>query len=356
MSEPTSAHLESRHVYIDTNIFRRKAFDLTNPAIKKLGELAEERKIFLYTTSITEREIERNIVKLIDETFGSPKKMNVHFRNAGLPELDLNAIKQARLAAWRGFAERTEIHALDIPDNALEEVLDLYFESKPPFKNNTDKKSEFPDAFILAALKSWCEEYQDRMYVVTDDALFREACQDTRLVPLVKLEEYLDLYSKLEASLYAFAHLVYEHLQTDIEKQIARNIEDRGYDIPNLWNSDISDLEVNHIYLQEPKIINATEDICQIEVEAEISVSAYLNYEDSFNGSWDYETKEFFSARHESETISGSFMVSVSIEICCYEDRNPAMCDVVRVSIPGEIRFRVMIEKYSDRYEVVAYD
>jgi hypothetical protein len=51
------------------------------------------------------------------------------------------------------FFQDSEAEEIELPKSALKQVLDLYFARRPPFGEGK-KKSEFPDAFVLEALKS----------------------------------------------------------------------------------------------------------------------------------------------------------------------------------------------------------
>ena len=72
-----------------------------------------------------------------------------------------------------------EVHrALAVPPGV---IFDAYFNRKPPF--DIEGSKEFPDAFVLEALRQWSRQHEDRIYVVTrDKAMNRAASSDDCLL------------------------------------------------------------------------------------------------------------------------------------------------------------------------------
>lgn len=347
--------LQTRNVFVDTSIFRKMAFDLTNESLKKLGQLGQEKKVFLYSTFITAGEIEKNLQEAVGDSFNKAGKINVELRNAGLPEIDVEALKEARMARWREFISRSNATMVAVPNGSIEEVFDLYFTSKPPFNTKANKRNEFPDAFVLAALKNWCEENGESMYVVADDVLLLEACKETELLPLKSLEEFIDLYNKREEFFYALALSSFKHLESSIEREILEQIEGRIFDIPDLWDADVSDVEPTIIELRKPLFIEVNEEFCLVDIDASIGFSAYLTCPDRESSVWDSETKELMSFGDGSDTVSGSFSIKTEIKISFFESGDPKHSDLDEVKILGDIRFRVVTKEWGERYEMVAY-
>src|SRR5262249_3776177 len=61
---------------------------------------------------------------------------------------------------------------------------------KPPFDGQNSK--EFPDAFVLEALRKWCREQNDRMNIVTEDeSMTRAVAEDEHLIALKDIHEVL---------------------------------------------------------------------------------------------------------------------------------------------------------------------
>ncbi len=56
------------------------------------------------------------------------------------------------------------------------DLVEGYFELKPPFGNKPDKKHEFPDAIAVKSLERYAEEKDTQMLVVSGDGGWREFC------------------------------------------------------------------------------------------------------------------------------------------------------------------------------------
>src|SRR5689334_11439586 len=72
-------------------------------------------------------------------------------------------------------------------------VFDAYFDQKAPFGAG-EKRKEFPDAFVVAALKAWCEEKGEALHVITTDGTVKTAYDDAdNLHPLDNLADFVDM-------------------------------------------------------------------------------------------------------------------------------------------------------------------
>lgn len=59
------------------------------------------------------------------------------------------------------------------------EVLNQYFESKPPFYETGKKKSEFPDAIVLMAVAKWSESEDVKVLAVARDGDWKAFCENS---------------------------------------------------------------------------------------------------------------------------------------------------------------------------------
>lgn len=349
---PEPARLQTLNLFIDTSIFRKKAFDLSNEALKKLGNLGHEGKIHLYSTFITEGEIKNNLLKVVKETLTKPDKLNLHLRNAGLPEIDSEKFIEARTARWFEFAKRSNTKLIPIPDDSIEKVFGLYFNLAPPFDDDAKKRHEFPDAFTIEALKSWCEENEEMMYVAVDDEQFSKACKGTPLIPLLKLEDFLDLYNRHSKFLYQLAVASFDRFMNDIKRSLDEQIEGLGYHLSDFSDGDVADFAVEGIDFHDPLVIEATEEMSIIDVDADISVTAYITYPDPDFEVYDNETGQVYSYDDVEEHIKGHFSVTASIQIYFDETGDLKRSELRDVDIPRRIVFRAIGEDSGNRYEI----
>lgn len=62
----------------------------------------------------------------------------------------------------------------------IEDIFELYYKKEPPFSTN-GKKFEFPDAFIIKSVDTWCKANKRKMIFVTKDLNF-EGYKSTHLI------------------------------------------------------------------------------------------------------------------------------------------------------------------------------
>src|ERR1700722_2596302 len=197
--------LNGKRVFIDTQVFRKARFAISAPAFAKLGQLCKDGEVILVTTTITRREINAQIAETASEFRSALAKAGGIAISLGQPDLvisDIPATKiseqQVSLAFNRlvdSFFEECAAEHLELPKSALQAVLDLYFDKKPPFGPGK-KKAEFPDAFVLEALKAKAGVNGEALYVISEDSDFVSACKDcAHLEVLPSISHFLDRYN-----------------------------------------------------------------------------------------------------------------------------------------------------------------
>lgn len=196
ISEP----LRTRHVFFDTEVYRRAGFNVSNTAFALLSKEITAGRIVLQITDITLAEIHRQLKELVIEKAAEAKRLarelNRLAQIAGRPNGAVKEIDGPALAdyAWGGFVSQVmtgmkghSILALEIPARV---IFERYFAGQSPFEARGSK--EFPDAFVVEGLARYCRDNEITMYVVSGDAALRRAteCHDV-LIPLHTIDEVL---------------------------------------------------------------------------------------------------------------------------------------------------------------------
>jgi hypothetical protein len=92
---------------------------------------------------------------------------------------------------WSSFKEHFVVEKLPIVGN-LEDVVDWYFEIRPPFSEKKGKQKEFPDAFIISALDLYHKQHHANVAVISGDSDFSQACASRRyVVHFPDIEKYI---------------------------------------------------------------------------------------------------------------------------------------------------------------------
>lgn len=312
--------LRTRHVFLDTEVYRRAGFNISNTPFALLAKQIEEGRIALHVTDITLAEIHRQLKEATLVMAAEAKKLVRDFNriaqltsegNVTVKDVDGSDLGQK---AWAGFVDtlvkRFRSHsvlALEIPARV---VFDRYFAGTPPFDHRGSK--EFPDAFVVEALARYCQSNEISMYVVSGDAALRKAAgEHDTLLPLETIEDVLaaataESGGDLEAiadEIFAapgFDHQLTEAIEADLDfldfayygslsdvsvlgAQLDEIVSVDGYDVAAFDDAKIglilhanTILAVRLRYVDETELRDKDDDIIPTELETTVRTHARL--------------------------------------------------------------------------------
>jgi hypothetical protein len=277
--------LKGKRVFLDTQIFRQARFGVASPAFKKLAEICKHGDLILITTSITRREIEAQI----DDS--APDFKKTLGRAAGLlsglghsePTIDsvpVAKMTEPEIAAHvkktvAEFFHDCEAEEIELPKNAVHTVFDHYFKKQPPF-GDAKKKSEFPDAFVLEALKEKAGRNGESLYVISEDADFVSTCKlSPHLESLPSIGHFLNLYNvhstsvkAVRATLRANVKCIHDTLDRIVES-LAGEMDAPG--IVKMTHRKIVDI-LDELVISCDDKTASVEFVCFVEFEAWLEI------------------------------------------------------------------------------------
>jgi PIN domain len=332
MSPPkkAGAGLKTRHVFLDTEVYRRYGHNLEDKVMQRLFQLTQDHVCTMHITDITLEEIRRQIADMASEVAQAVNKGNRLLRNwnkvrlsyATAPKVpdDVVAATIANEGAQNFYFTltlqwRPQRHdALKIP---AKDIFDSYFKRLPPF-DKVDSK-EFPDAFIVAALDRWCQKEQQMMYVITrDKAMLRAVEQTQTLIPLATLEDYLALLVDDPK----VVKLVERIFKSDAWDTVEEGVRDQLGNLGTMYTGDLHDGEVIHheagnepVELVDYDIISAEDDRIEVVAKVKAPITFDVQYLDTSSAWWDSEDKQFIGGDKEVETLELEMSLSVLIVI-----------------------------------------
>lgn len=284
--------METQHVFLDTEVFDHNNLNFGSASLLKLIELAQQGIVVVHLTTVTVREIEAHIVSNVTEVISSLRKFYERQRSvkfvSSLPgspfqpiprDYDPEPLKQSGLTLFEQFRKDARINTIPVNDVPIDGVFHDYFAATPPFGAGKNK-SEFPDAFVLAALHRWCEETENRIYVVSNDGGMLSACDGSpTLIPLSSLDEFLDLSARGEKDLYEYATSVYENFRNEILELLKERFVEIGFylDQPD---SDVFDIEVTEVDITKELATSIAEDAAVFEIIADVEFTGDYSYAD----------------------------------------------------------------------------
>lgn len=294
--------LVTRNVYLDTNIFIGGRFGFEGTAFLRLLELAKVEETTVYSTQILVREVYANIKEAARTAANAAKQFRqgaALLSESKFPlfeglfsRVDQEQVENHIRERFDGYMAEVGAETVSIQSVSVETLFDDYFAGVPPFdEERTSKKSEFPDATVIAALDRWCSEEREKMYVVSADEGFRSAAKRTEtLIPLRSLDEYLDLVTAHEQP---FAGVIrrwlHAHWQA-VENEIAENFAGGGFYVDEA-EGYVNGVVVEDVHLLRVSLVDVSEISATVRMRAIVTFLADLSYTDPESGIYDSEDK-----------------------------------------------------------------
>ncbi len=324
--------VESRHVFLDTEVFRSCAHDLSAKPMQILGRYVEDGVFVLHTTDVTLREArrqigeaERELANEVDKVARRVERWNRRYRHARdrfpVPE----SIEPSEGgAAYRQFARivrhdwNAHVHAA--ADLRAGPVLDRYFERRAPFDDRGSK--EFPDAFALLALEGWCVGAQERVYVVSKDkAVGRAAEASEHLIAVCDLDRLFALVASAEGHRIADAvrgALDGPSHRGALQEALACAIGMVGgvYRGDRYFDGDVLAMEVEDVEaVADVRIMRVDEERVACVADARLAISAEIDHTDLSEAWWDSEDQRYYGAASRVAEVRDVVAAKVFVEL-----------------------------------------
>ena len=328
--EGSEVGVKTRHVFLDTEVYRRYGHNLSDKVLQTLLNLTKDHVCTLHITDITLSEIRRQLRDQAVEVAQAVNKGNRQLRNwrsarsrsslsmkvqddVDAPALAQEAINHFDFSMTVDW-QPTKHEALNV---APKTIFESYFRRDPPF-DKTDSK-EFPDAFVVAALDAWCQQQHQKMYVVTKDKAMLRAVEQTKtLISLPTLEDYLAL--RVESPVIVdeieriFASSAWDAVEESVRDQIAR--------LGTVYTGDLQDGEVVYhevgngpVELIDYDVISASNEKIEVVTKVRAPVAFDVQYLDTSSASWDSEDKEYIGGETETETLELEVTLSLLVVV-----------------------------------------
>lgn len=309
--KPKDVGLVTRHIFLDTEVYRRHGFNLETQAMQALARNLSDGVFVLHVADITLRECERQLADLVHKatsTFNLAQRKLRRWREPklhrnGTGEAEVNGAKLAKNAC-RSFRwqltftwSALEHAASELP---AKNVLAHYFARHPPFDFKDSK--EFPDALVIEALSDWCKKEGSQMYVVTgDEAMQRAAAATTTLVPISSLDDLLQTAATMEnPELLDFVSDAL--LKLSFDDALKRLLTDRLGEVALYYNGDWpvgeivkSDMSGNPEIL-DFFVIGANENVVSALIKLEVPVEIEVVFENRSHATYDKEDDLYVGA------------------------------------------------------------
>lgn len=312
--------LITRHIFLDTQVFIASNFDYTGQRFLSLIEWVEKEKVFIYLTDITKREIHANITKRADAATAELKKLRTSENLRILINLngpyqqvigtrpDKKAIIEELVSQFESFEEKASVDYIDTDSVSISDIFERYFTNIPPFGSG-NKKSEFPDAFVIASLADWCENNSKKMYVISGDKdMIAAAKLSSHLVSISQIDQFLDeLIHHEQTFVHDTIKAAYIRDQEQIILDIRSQFEDSEFYLDEL-DGEVDIVNVKSVNISEWSII----DIDEWAGRATLNLKVLLEYKAEV--SYAQTMIEDMTFGHEEADIEADTRLSVKVD------------------------------------------
>lgn len=196
--------LKTRHVLIDTSVYRRFGFNLRSRLFQEFFSIALSHQLRIHLDPITTREIDRGLTEVATKVVAQNKQYvraqnqwNSRYPRAQtLEPMTIGSMVATARTEFDRMLKMVGVTRHGLGDQTVAQALDHYFARKAPFEREGSR--EFPDYFILRAA-----EHQARslggMYVVSQDKAMLQATETfENLHPVHGLEAFLQIVASLQ--------------------------------------------------------------------------------------------------------------------------------------------------------------
>lgn len=313
--------LQTRLVFIDTSAYEHKKLQFGHFALLRLQDLVESKKIHLLITDVVREEIENHLKKFADEAVTAHKQFR---RNASFlqvadtatggqlfPEITSEAvlseaIKKFHRLVNNGFTETVSIETVN-----PRKIFDDYFSGAAPF-HRAAKKSEFPDAFSLAAVDAVARARHHSIYIVSNDGDMKAVADNNeRFIYLESIDALLDLVNRNDAELAelsSFADSVLQLLRENILEIAKNKIEEAEFTASTYEGIDpeVEEVEVKNVEIIGLQLIDVSRDGATYEAEYQAVLNVTYGLADYSHANYDREDRVYYGIEYSTHVFSHS--------------------------------------------------
>jgi len=306
--------METRNVFLDSTEFIGNSFNFKSKKLLGLLEKSRNGSVDIYTTDVVQRELIHRISVHAQEglseirSFVEAKRLRTVKHLPPIKKIasvTLDELVSLSINEMEEYFRQANITVIPTKEVKSGDVLELYFDRKPPFGEGK-KKSEFPDAITLVALKAWCEENSQSIYVVSNDNDVKSALAlYEAFVEVQDLAAFLEIVTEQEQEeLEDFIGTFKERFEKEIESDIKRVMaEHELYEIDYDISAEFNDFRVNSVDLHSLYVIDADRNRLTVDVKATAGYSARVEHHDYDTAAYDKEDSEYIFINEVSYTF-----------------------------------------------------
>jgi hypothetical protein len=304
-------------VLIDTSAYHNRQCDfagIMSAMVPTFLRLMETNHIPVLSHPVLDSEIrkhiyESDIVKRAENLCKMVQKNKAIMAFAGFGTQEILEQASAEKVADSLISEYEELAKsfVMLPYVDAQEVFADYFSTRPPFSATGDKKSEFPDAFVLKGLLKYCTEHHDeQILVISDDPDWKKTLTDNSQIQMVNtLKDGLTyLWSQL-GDKAEFVWRIWSAKTEDIMIEIASSAESEAFCINDIY--ELEDIEISNVrttsMVGNMTPLEITEDSVLVHATVSLAVDGMAEYLDENRSVWDKEDGIYYFLAYSRMTF-----------------------------------------------------
>ncbi|AUZ61840.1 hypothetical protein PRJ_5282 [Pseudomonas sp. XWY-1] len=353
--------LQTRNVFIDTEFFVKAGLDFSSKTIDAFRDVCGEGELNHITSTIVVREVKRKISEHINEAINGVKAFrrkariltnsdNEVIQNLFKP-FDNTEIENHAIQVFDNFLDDSNTRVVDLTNVNGNEVVDMYFDQVAPFQEGK-KKSEFPDAFTMLAVRGALRG-REEIYVVSEDKDLIAFCEENpRFLHIESLSKLLDLYNTHDVERSAFIKSYIGDHEEEIKETIKAQIEGADAYNSSTWeDAEVDEFSISEVCDFEPSIIHIDDENCQIVCDVEVRYSVTVTGPDYANGRYDREDDVIYTFEDTTQVEEGELEFTVEIDLSYEVDDGEFTIQDMEINVQGlsrGIEFSVEETPYED--------
>lgn len=215
----------------------------------------------------------------------------------------------------------------------VDQLLDMYFDTKAPFESKKDKKNEFPDAMALLSIEEYANKSNKKIIAVSNDRgwmAFAESSKNIKVVnSLAKALELFQPHTQVKSIISGMRranllstenHILYTINQEIISSTANADITAEATSSYNLHvDNDFTWVEYDsHNFIKDQsgmaiiKIIGIEGATITLQISAEVNCSIFADF--TFSG-WDVFDNEYVAINTKSYGYDETYTTDIIIKL-----------------------------------------
>ncbi|WP_066659908.1 MULTISPECIES: PIN domain-containing protein [unclassified Sphingomonas] len=322
--------LETRHAFLDTQVFWKLRHNPANRALRLVAQHVAGHRLVMHTTDITLQEVARQIAEDVEQTRAVLTKATKDVERwrhsvpdiAPMPNLGFETSRQLFAAFHRASRDEWRTTEHTATAHPAIGVFADYFAKRSPFDKAGSK--EFPDAFVLHTLEAWCAAHGQRMYVVTmDAAMHRFAEASSHLIPLDTIEELLGAAIASAADEDGEAEAIADALLNapEFDYRFEQAIGDHMDELILVYGGDLPEGEATGadlggvIRFVDYRIVSRTATRIGLLVNTDVEINVNVAFENRRYASHDQEDDTWIGSEWDSTVVGADIALELYLEM-----------------------------------------